>query len=177
MEQSIRKLLTELGESPDRPGLEKTPARVAASWRELTEGIGVDEKQIIREAVFPADSRSMVTCRHIHFVSTCEHHLLPFFGTAHVAYLPGETLVGISKLVRLVQTCARRLQVQERMGQQILEAIEEGLEPRGAMVHLSALHLCMVARGVRQEQARMVTLNTGGEFELKPELVRLAIGD
>lgn len=177
MEESIRKLLIALGESPERPGLERTPARVAASWREMTSGIGCDERQLLAGATFPAESRAMVVCRDIHFVSICEHHLLPFFGTAHIAYLPGDVLVGISKLVRLAQTCARRLQVQERMGQQILDAMEAELSPRGIMVHIEALHLCMVARGVRQEKARMVTLNTSGGFELRPELTRLAIGD
>lgn len=175
MEKIVRELLLAIGEDVDRPGLEKTPERVAEMWRELTAGSGCDPYPLLAEATFPADTQGMVVCRDIDFVSTCEHHLLPFLGKATIAYLPGEKLVGISKLARVTECFARRLQVQERMGQQILDAIEGALAPRGALVNIEATHLCMVARGVRLPNARMVTTHMSGLFGSEPKWVDLAL--
>jgi GTP cyclohydrolase I len=175
MEDLIRNLLSRLGEDPDRPGLERTPERVAQSLREMTSGYGLDGAALLGEAVFPADSDGLVICRDIRFVSLCEHHLLPFFGTATVAFQPAGKLVGISKLVRVTEAYAHRLQVQERLGQQILGAVEAALSPAGALVHIDALHMCMVARGVRQAEARMETLNTSGVFKKDPALAALVL--
>jgi len=175
MEELIRNLLARLGENPDREGLMRTPERVVESLREMTAGYGVDGVSVLSEAVFPAESDGLVVCRDIRFVSLCEHHLLPFFGTATVAFQPDERLVGISKLVRVTEAYAHRLQVQERLGQQILDAMETALEPAGALVSIDALHLCMVARGVRQADARMQTLNLSGVFKQDPALAALVL--
>ena len=172
MERLIEQMLQSLGEDPRRPGLEKTPARVAQSLKELTAGYDMDAKAILSSAVFESNSRGIVACRDIHFVSMCEHHLLPFFGFATIAYRPGKKLVGISKLVRILNVYARRLQVQERMGQQVLDAMDEVLSPEGILVSIRARHLCMVARGVGQDQAVMETLHMTGEFEDKPGLAQ-----
>ncbi len=173
MEELIKKMLVALGEDPTRQGLEKTPARVAQAYGDLTSGYGVDTNGLLRGALFDDSSTGTVVCRDIHFVSMCEHHLLPFFGRSLIVYIPNGKLVGISKLVRLTQAFARRLQVQERMGQQIMDAIQETLEPKGVLVRLEATHLCMVARGVRQQDARMETLHTCGVFEDNPALAGL----
>jgi GTP cyclohydrolase I len=175
MEEIIAQLLVAIGEDLDRPGLEKTPQRVADMWQELTSGSRCDPIPILSDATFPADTRGLVVCKDIDFVSLCEHHLLPFMGRATIAYLPGDTLVGISKLARITECFARRLQVQERLGQQILDAMVSALAPRGAMVHLEATHLCMVARGVRLPNARMVTTHVSGAFEREPNWVHLAL--
>ncbi len=176
MEEMVRTLLAELGDDPDREGLAKTPARFLSAFKDMTSGFGVDAGEVLESAVFPADSKGMVVCRDVSFVSVCEHHLLPFVGDAVIAFLPGEHLVGISKLVRVTEIFARRLQVQERLGQQILDAINEVLEPAGCMVYLEALHLCMVARGVKQEKAAMATMHVSGEFERRPELAWAVAG-
>jgi len=173
MEEIIRKMLVALGEDPMRQGLEKTPARVAKAYGDLTSGYDVDTGALLEGALFEDSSTGAVVCRNIHFVSMCEHHLLPFFGRALIVYIPNGRLVGISKLVRLTQAFARRLQVQERMGQQILDAIQETLAPKGVLVQLEATHLCMVARGVRQQDARMETLHTNGVFQDNPALAGL----
>jgi len=171
MESLIREMLQQLGEDPNRPGLSRTPSRVAAAWKDLTSGYGMDPVGLLECATFEEESAGMVVCRDVRFVSTCEHHMLPFFGEATIAYLSSGRLVGISKLARITDAFARRLQVQERMGQQLLDTVEQVLRPRGVLVHISALHLCMMARGVKQENAKMVTLHTSGEFSDRPELV------
>ena len=176
MEDHIRQLIIACGDDPQRPGLDKTPSRVARMYKDLTSGTGEDARAVLEEALFPAESNGLVVCRDIDFVSMCEHHMLPFVGRATIGYLPGKQLVGISKLVRLTQVFARRLQVQERMGQQIIDVMEEVLQPRGSIVHIAATHLCMVARGVKQPNAQMVTLNLSGRFEEHPDLVRTVLG-
>jgi GTP cyclohydrolase I len=175
MEALIRELLVKLGEDPGREGLRKTPERVAAALSEMMSGYAADPDEILRCAVFEEGAGGVVACRDIHFVSMCEHHLLPFVGDVTIAYLPDRKLVGISKLVRLTEAFARRLQVQERMGQQIADTVARVLEPRAVLVRISALHLCMVARGVQQEKATMVTQHTSGLFEKDPSLI-LAMG-
>lgn len=171
MESLIRNLLVALGEDPEREGLLKTPKRVATAFQELTAGYREDPVAMMRGAIFQSESKGMVVCRDIEFVSLCEHHILPFVGKALVAYLPSDRLVGISKLVKVVEAYARRLQVQERMGQQIVDAIEESLHPEGILVHLEATHLCMVARGVKQRNAVMETTHVSGRFQADPTLV------
>jgi GTP cyclohydrolase I len=171
MEHLIRELLTHLGEDPDRPGLEKTPVRMANALRELTAGYGEDARKLMSDGCFASDSTGMVLIRNVDFVSMCEHHVLPFIGQATIGFLPDGSLVGISKLVRLLEVFSRRLQVQERMGQQILDVMEETLNPLGALVHIEAKHLCMVARGVKQPNATMVTTHTSGRFREDAALV------
>lgn len=155
IEDAITTLLRYIGEDPDRDGLRETPARVVRAWREMTSGYD-DDPAVILSRTFDESSDEMIILRAISFYSICEHHLLPFYGTATVGYLPGK-VVGISKLARLVECFARRLQIQERMTRQIAEAIETHLEARGVGVILRAHHLCMGCRGVRQEETEMVT--------------------
>ncbi len=155
VEEAIITLLRYVGEDPDRDGLRHTPARVAKAWREMTAGYADDPAEILSRT-FDEASDEMIVLRGIAFHSTCEHHLLPFFGEATVGYLPGK-VVGISKLARLVECFARRLQIQERMTRQIAEAVEEHLGARGTGVIIRAHHLCMGCRGVRQQDTEMVT--------------------
>lgn len=154
-EEAIATLLRFIGEEPERDGLRDTPARVVKAWREMTAGYAEDPAEILART-FDESSDELVILRGISFYSTCEHHLLPFYGQAVVGYLPGK-VVGISKLARLVECFAKRLQVQERMTRQIAEAVETHLEARGVGVVLRAHHLCMGCRGVRQEETEMVT--------------------
>jgi GTP cyclohydrolase I len=155
IEDAITTLLRYIGEDPSRDGLRDTPTRVARAWREMTSGYD-DDPAAILSRTFEESSDEMIILRGVSFYSTCEHHLLPFYGTATVGYLPGK-VVGISKLARLVECFARRLQIQERMTRQIAEAIEAHLGARGVGVILRAHHLCMGCRGVRQEETEMVT--------------------
>ena len=154
-EEAVATLLRFIGEEPERDGLRDTPARVVKAWREMTAGYAEDPAEILSRT-FDESSDELVILRGISFYSTCEHHLLPFYGQAVVGYLPGK-VVGISKLARLVECFAKRLQVQERMTRQIAAAVETHLEARGVGVVLSAHHLCMGCRGVRQEETEMVT--------------------
>ena len=154
-EEAVATLLRFIGEQPERDGLRDTPARVVKAWREMTAGYAEDPAEILSRT-FDESSDEMVILRGISFYSTCEHHLLPFYGEAVVGYLPGK-VVGISKLARLVECFAKRLQVQERMTRQIADAVEKHLEARGVGVVLRAHHLCMGCRGVRQEETEMVT--------------------
>ncbi|HEY6140967.1 MAG TPA: GTP cyclohydrolase I FolE [Thermoanaerobaculia bacterium] len=154
-EEAVTTLLRFIGEEPERDGLRDTPARVVKAWREMTAGYAEDPAEILSRT-FAETSDEMVILRGISFYSTCEHHLLPFYGEAVVGYLPGK-VVGISKLARLVECFAKRLQVQERMTRQIAEAVEKHLDARGVGVVLRAHHLCMGCRGVRQEETEMVT--------------------
>ena len=154
-EEAVTTLLRFIGEEPERDGLRDTPSRVVKAWREMTSGYAEDPAEILSRT-FDESSDEMVILRGISFYSTCEHHLLPFYGEAVVGYLPGK-VVGISKLARLVECFAKRLQVQERMTRQIADAVEKHLEARGVGVVLRAHHLCMGCRGVRQEETEMVT--------------------
>lgn len=177
MEELYKQILAGLEDDPSRPGLEKTPARAAAALKDLTVGYGLDPDELLRPAVFESESSGLVVCRDIHFVSVCEHHLLPFVGQATIAYWPRGKLVGISKLVRVTEALARRLQVQERLGQEILDSMVRVMEPDGCMVFMKALHLCMVARGVKQENATMETLAVTGSFANRPEEAWALLGD
>lgn len=153
-----------MGEDPEREGLKKTPLRVKKSFEFLTDGYKQDPVKIISDAVFTDKYDEMVIVKDIPFYSLCEHHLLPFYGHAHVAYLPDKRLVGISKIPRMVEIYARRLQVQERMTQQIAEALESVLKPRGVAVVVNAQHLCMQMRGVQKHDSNIVTSAMLGGF-------------
>jgi GTP cyclohydrolase I len=181
MKDLIEALLRELGEDPRREGLEKTPARVAEMLRFLTAGYQQDVKEVLNEAVFTEDRYDeMVVVKDIDFYSLCEHHLLPFFGKAHVAYIPDRKILGLSKVARLVEMFSRRLQVQERLTTQIARAIEEALAPRGVGIVIEAVHLCMLMRGVEKQNSRAVTSAMLGQFRDCPmtrsEFVELVKG-
>ena len=162
--EAIRTLLIELGEDPDRAGLIGTPDRVRRMYAELTEGYRTDPESILNGAAFEVDYDEMVVVREIEFYSLCEHHLLPFFGKAHVGYLPRGRIIGLSKIPRVVDMYAHRLQVQERLTQQVATFLMERLEPKGVGCVIEATHLCTVMRGVRKQEATMVTSSMLGTF-------------
>lgn len=164
----VRKILVELGEDPTREGLDKTPARVSKALRALTKGYSENAEEIIRSALFNVDNEEIVLVRDIDFSSLCEHHMLPFMGRAHVAYLPRGKVVGLSKLARIVDVYARRLQVQERMTTEIAQALQSALEPAGVGVVIEATHMCMVMRGVQKPNALTVTSAMFGVFRDNP---------
>jgi GTP cyclohydrolase IA len=169
IELAVAAMLTELGEDPKREGLEKTPARVARSMRFLTAGYHQDPIEILNNAVFEESYDEMVLVKDVGFYSLCEHHLLPFFGRIHIAYLPDGRIVGLSKLPRMVGMFARRLQVQERLTTDIAGAIETVLRPKGVAVVAEAIHLCMMMRGVEQQNAFAITSSLRGEFAHDPK--------
>jgi GTP cyclohydrolase I len=164
MENEVRRILIALGEDPDRPGLERTPVRVAESLLDLTRGLREPLSEILDRAAFQDPSRALVLVKDIPFYSLCEHHLLPFFGKAHVAYVPAGRLVGLSKIPRIVEHFARRLQVQERLTEQVADTLDALLEPRGLGVVLEATHLCMVMRGIQKEGSIATTSALRGSF-------------
>ena len=169
MQDAVRGLLDEVGENPDREGLLKTPERVAKSLRFLTHGYEVDAKELLQGALFESDTDEMVVVKDIELYSLCEHHMLPFFGRAHVAYLPRKKIVGLSKLPRVVDVFSSRLQVQERLTTQVAEAIQEALNPRGVAVLIEAQHLCMMMRGVAKQNSSTVTSCMLGGFRNDPK--------
>lgn len=164
MEDLVRGILAQLGENPDREGLMDTPRRVAASLKYLTNGYHKDVRQILNGAVFEEKYDEMVLLTDIELFSLCEHHLLPFYGKCHVAYIPDGKILGLSKIPRLVEVFSRRLQVQERMTSQIAECLMEVLSPRGVGVVIEALHLCMAMRGVEKNDSICVTSSMLGVF-------------
>jgi len=164
LEAHVRALLEGLGEDPDREGLVGTPARVAKSLRFLTQGYGQKPSELINDALFSVPYDEIVMIRDIEVFSLCEHHMLPFFGKAHVGYLPNGKVLGLSKVARLVDMFARRLQVQERLTVQIAESIEEAIQPRGVGVVIEAMHLCMIMRGVQKQHSVAVTSCMRGAF-------------
>ncbi|MDQ3068244.1 MAG: GTP cyclohydrolase I FolE [Acidobacteriota bacterium] len=164
MQDIVRKLLVELGEDPDREGLKNTPRRVDKALRFLTSGYAADIDEIVNGALFTVDYNEMVIVRDIDFYSLCEHHLLPFFGKCHIAYIPKGKVIGLSKIPRIVDVFARRLQLQERLTSQIAETIREQLEPRGVAVVVEGTHLCMSMRGVEKQNSFAVTSAMHGIF-------------
>ena len=169
MEEQVRYILKALGEDPNREGLLKTPQRVAEALTFLTQGYQLDPEKVINDALFTEDYEEMIVQKDIDFFSLCEHHLLPFFGKAHVAYIPHHKLVGISKLARLVDVYARRLQVQERLTNQIANIIMEKLDPLGVAVVIEAEHLCMRMRGVEKQNSMIITSTLLGAFRTRQE--------
>jgi GTP cyclohydrolase I len=169
VQSAIRLLLEGIGEDPDREGLIETPLRIAKMYEEICGGMDEDAGQHLSKQ-FNVDNNEMVIEKDIVFYSTCEHHMLPFYGNAHVAYIPNGTVAGLSKLARTVDTFAKRLQIQERMAYQIAEALEEFLHAKGVMVVLEAEHTCMTMRGVKKPGAKTVTVVTRGVFKENPLL-------
>lgn len=180
LSEQYRRILEGVGEDPSREGLLKTPARAAAAMKFLTQGYTQQLEVILNNAIFEEDNNNMVLLRDIEFYSMCEHHLLPFYGKCHVAYIPSGKIVGVSKLARIVDMFARRLQVQERMTNQIADAIEEALQPCGVGVVAEGVHLCMVMRGVEKQHSKMTTSAMRGAFQDLPtrmEMMNLIRGN
>jgi GTP cyclohydrolase I len=165
LEGLVHTMLKELGEDPGRDGLEGTPARVARSLRTFTEGYAQDPSKVLQGALFDVSYDEMVLVKDIDFYSLCEHHLLPFFGRVHVGYIPNGKVVGLSKLPRVVEIFARRLQVQERFTTQLAQTIEDVLSPRGVGVVVEAIHLCMMMRGVEKQNSFAITSSMRGAFQ------------
>ena len=165
----VAELLKELGEDVQREGLDKTPERVEKALRYFTSGYGQDVKDVLNGAMFVEDYDEMVIVKDIDFSSLCEHHLLPFIGKCHVAYMPNRKIVGLSKIPRLVEMFSRRLQVQERLTTQIANTLNEALQPRGVAVVVEAIHLCMLMRGVEKQNSKAITSAMLGSFRERPE--------
>ncbi len=164
IKNSIRDILKAIGEDPEREGLKDTPARVARSYDELLAGYRTDPRRLINGALFDVKYDGMVIVRDIEFYSMCEHHMLPFIGRAHVAYIPQEKIIGLSKIPRIVDMFSRRLQIQEKMTRQIAEFIDAVLKPAGVAVVVEALHMCSMIRGVKKHDSRMTTSTMLGAF-------------
>jgi GTP cyclohydrolase I len=164
IQESVLRMLQAFGESPEREGLRRTPERVARMYGELLSGYHTDPKVVVNDAIFEVKYDEMVIIRDVEFYSLCEHHLLPFMGRVHVAYIPDGKVLGLSKIPRIVDLYARRLQVQERMTRQIADLIRDLLHPQGVAVVVEALHLCMMMRGVQKHNARMTTSAMHGAF-------------
>ena len=160
----IEKLLQEVGEDPTREGLLKTPARVAKSWAYFSRGYNQDLDDVVNNAIFHETSKDMIVVRDVEFFSHCEHHLLPFFGKAHVGYIPNGKVIGLSKIPRIIDMYARRLQVQERLTHQIADAIKEALKPNGVAVVMEGRHMCMQMRGVEKQNSLGTTSTMLGRF-------------
>jgi GTP cyclohydrolase I len=179
-EELVREMLTRLGEDPNREGLRRTPERVARALHWMTRGYRMDPMELLRKAMFAEKHESMILVRDIDLYSMCEHHMLPFFGKAHVAYIPDGHILGLSKVARLVELYARRLQVQERLTDQVADAMQCILEPRGVGVVIEAYHLCMMMRGVEKQHSRTVTSAVRGVFrddqKTRDEFLRLVVG-
>ena len=180
LQELVHRQLELLGEDPDRDGLQKTPLRVSRALAWLTRGYDMKVADVVGDAVFEEETESMVMVRDVEMYSLCEHHMLPFFGKVHLAYIPKGRIVGLSKLPRIVDVFARRLQVQERLTEQVATAIEEVLAPHGVGVVIEAYHLCMMMRGVEKQNAKTITSALHGSFrddaKTRDEFLRLAYG-
>ena len=180
-EELVAEMIRRLGDDPDREGLKKTPERVAKSMAFLTQGYGMKSDDVINGALFEECHRNMVLVKDIEMYSLCEHHLLPFFGKVHIAYIPNGKIVGLSKTARLVEVYARRFQVQERMTEQIAQAMWERVEPEGVGVVVEAYHLCMMMRGVQKQNSKTITSAMRGSFledqMTRDEFLRLCMTD
>ena len=165
VEDAVRSILSNVGEDIDREGLQRTPHRVAKMYDELLAGYEVDPVKLVNGALFDVDYDEMIVVKDIEYFSMCEHHMLPFYGRAHVAYIPSEKIIGLSKIPRIVEMFSRRLQVQERLTRQIADLIEEILKPQGVAVVIEGAHMCSMMRGVKKEHPRMVTSAMLGSFK------------
>lgn len=164
MQDEIKKIIEELGEDPNREGLKDTPKRVEKSLKYLTEGYSKNIDDVIGGAIFEEDYNELVLVKDIEIYSLCEHHLLPFVGKAHVGYIPNKRVIGLSKIARVVDMFARRLQLQERLTKEIVEALQEKLQPKGVAIIIEAEHYCMMMRGVQKQNSKMVTSAMRGSF-------------
>lgn len=169
VEKLINELLIELGEDPGREGLRRTPLRVREAYEFFTQGYDQNVEEIVKEAVFTTDYDEMVIVKDIDIYSMCEHHMLPFFGKAHVAYIPNKKILGLSKIVRIVEMFSRRLQVQERLTSQVADTLQKYLSPLGVGVVVEAQHLCMMMRGVEKQNSIAVTSSMLGSFRERPQ--------
>ena len=169
LEQITRKLLKEIGENPDREGLVRTPSRVAKSWEFFSRGYNQNLEDIINNAIFEEDAKDMVIVRDVEFFSLCEHHLLPFFGKAHVGYIPNGKVIGLSKIPRIIDMFSRRLQVQERLTHQVAEALQDVWNPIGVAVVMEGRHMCMQMRGVEKQNSFASTSAMLGQFRKSSE--------
>lgn len=180
-EDLVAEMIRRLGDDPDRQGLKETPERVAKSMAFLTSGYGMGPEDVINGALFEDCHRNMVMVKDIEMYSLCEHHLLPFFGKVHIAYIPNGKIIGLSKAARLVEVFARRLQVQERLTEQVVQALWELVEPEGAGVVVEAYHLCMMMRGVQKQNSKTITSAMRGSFladqKTRDEFLRLCMAD
>jgi GTP cyclohydrolase I len=165
VEESVRDILVNIGEDPEREGLLRTPDRVARMYEELTSGYHIDTDKLINGAVFSVDYDEMVVVKDIDFYSMCEHHMLPFYGKAHVAYIPDGKVIGLSKIPRIVEMFARRLQIQEQMTSQIADFLQETLNPQGVAVVIEGAHMCAMMRGVKKQNTKMTTSKMTGVFK------------
>ena len=168
-EEIIRNLLINIGEDPNRPELLKTPARVAKFWQHVSQGYRVDVPAMLKESLVYEDYNQMIIVKDLDFFSLCEHHLVPFFGKAHVAYIPNGKIIGFSKIPRVVTAFSQRLQIQERLTQQIADTLNEALEPKGVGVIIEARHLCMQMRGVEKQNSNITTSVMLGELHDEPQ--------
>ncbi|HOU17159.1 MAG TPA: GTP cyclohydrolase I FolE [Candidatus Marinimicrobia bacterium] len=168
-EEIIRNLLVNIGENPNRPELLKTPARVAKFWQHVSQGYKVDVLEMLKESLVYEDYNQMIIVKDLDFFSLCEHHLVPFFGKAHVAYIPNGKIIGFSKIPRVVTAFSQRLQIQERLTQQIADTLNEALEPKGVGVIIEARHLCMQMRGVEKQNSNITTSVMLGELHDEPQ--------
>lgn len=164
-EDLVKKLLLAIGDDPAREGLIDTPKRVVKSWKEIFGGYKIDPKSVLGTTFESAGYDQVVICKQIEMFSTCEHHMIPFYGTVHIGYIPQKRVVGLSKLARLVEVFSRRLQIQEKMTQQIADTLNDVLKPAGVIVVVKARHLCMCARGVGKQHSEMVTSAIHGAFK------------
>lgn len=162
---AVRTILSNVGENPERQGLQRTPERVARMYEELLAGYHTDLAQLVNDALFDVEYDEMIVVRNIEYFSMCEHHMLPFFGLAHVAYIPGRKVIGLSKIPRIVEMYARRLQVQERMTQEVADTLTEILDPIGVAVVIEGSHMCAMMRGIKKEHSRMITSAMRGAFK------------
>lgn len=165
LETLVRRMLVELGENPEREGLRRTPERIAAALSFLTSGYGQTVREVVQGAIFTDDCNEMVIVKDVEFYSQCEHHMLPFFGRVHVGYVPNGKIIGLSKIARIVDVYARRLQVQERMTGQIADGLMDILEPRGVGVVVEARHFCMMMRGVQKQNSSTLSSAMRGTFQ------------
>lgn len=169
LEVDVKNILIKIGEDPEREGLVDTPKRVAKAYEFMTRGYTQDVKKVINNAIFTDDTSEMVIIRDIEFYSLCEHHMLPFFGKCHIGYIPNGKVFGVSKLARIVDMFARRLQLQERLTREIAETLWDSIAPEGVGVVMEAQHLCMLMRGVQKQNSKMVTSSMLGSFRNEPE--------